>query len=115
MSKLDFEIDRTVREMLDVEPPAGLRDRVIERISEVPGASAFPNRVASAFPKLVASAFRRKIHQRIHHATGARKSSAFVGFENVAIPSRIAAARSLRGVNNHRVPRGARSGDATSL
>jgi hypothetical protein len=49
MSKLDFEIDRTVREMLDVEPPAGLRGRVIERISNVPVPSAFPNSVASAF------------------------------------------------------------------
>jgi len=47
--RFDLAIDRTVREMLDVEPPAGLRGRVIERISEVPGASAFPNRVASAF------------------------------------------------------------------
>jgi hypothetical protein len=41
MSKLDFEIDRTVREMLDVEQPAGLRGRVIDRISNVPVASAF--------------------------------------------------------------------------
>jgi hypothetical protein len=58
--RLDLAIDRTVRQMLDVEPPPGLRGRVIDRISEVPGASAFPNRVASAFPNLVASAFRRK-------------------------------------------------------
>jgi len=49
MSKLDFEIDRTVREMLDVEQPAGLRGRVIDRISDV-----------SASPDSVASAFRRK-------------------------------------------------------
>jgi hypothetical protein len=48
MSKLDFEIDRTVREMLDVEQPAGLRGRVLARI-ERPEASAFPNSVASAF------------------------------------------------------------------
>lgn len=32
MSKLDAEIDRAVREMLDVEPPAGLRGRVIDRL-----------------------------------------------------------------------------------
>jgi hypothetical protein len=32
MSKLDFEIDRAVREMLDVEPPPGLRGRVLDRI-----------------------------------------------------------------------------------
>jgi hypothetical protein len=32
MSKLDFEIDRAVREMLDVEPPAGLRARVLGRL-----------------------------------------------------------------------------------
>jgi hypothetical protein len=51
MSKLDFEIDRTVREMLDVEPPAGLRGRVLDRISNIPEASA-------AIP--VASPFRRK-------------------------------------------------------
>jgi len=38
--RLDAAIDRTVRQMLDVEPPAGLRRRVIERIS-APVASAF--------------------------------------------------------------------------
>ncbi|SRR6266568_7231609 len=38
--RLDAAIDRTVRQMLDVEPPAGLRGRVIERIS-APVASAF--------------------------------------------------------------------------
>src|SRR5882672_8948414 len=64
-----------------------------------------------SLPNLVAAAFRRKNDK----ASGATKSSAFVGFENVAIPSRIAAARSLRGVNNHCVARGDRSGDATSL
>jgi hypothetical protein len=32
MSKLDGEIDRAVREMLEVEPPAGLRGRVLDRI-----------------------------------------------------------------------------------
>jgi hypothetical protein len=47
--RLDTAIDRTVREMLDVEPRADLRARVIARIEE-PGASA----------SLVASAFRRK-------------------------------------------------------
>lgn len=37
--RLDLAIDRTVREMLDVEPPAGLRRRVIGRISEARGGS----------------------------------------------------------------------------
>ena len=37
-TRLDVAIDRAVREMLDVEPPAGLRGRVMERISV---ASAF--------------------------------------------------------------------------
>ena len=46
MSKFDREIDRAVREMLDVEPPAGLRGRVLDRIE--PSSST------------VASAFRRK-------------------------------------------------------
>ncbi len=36
MSKFDLEIDRAVREMLDVEPPDGLRGRVLERL-ESPG------------------------------------------------------------------------------
>ena len=30
--RLDAAIDRAVREMLDVEPPAGLRGRVLDRI-----------------------------------------------------------------------------------
>ena len=38
---LDREIDRAVREMLDVEPPAGLRARVMQRIEERHVASAF--------------------------------------------------------------------------
>jgi hypothetical protein len=37
-TRLDVAIDRAVREMLDVEPPAGLRGRVMDRISV---ASAF--------------------------------------------------------------------------
>jgi hypothetical protein len=44
MSKLDHEIDRAVREMLDVEPPAGLRGRVLDRLDALS-----PNPVASAF------------------------------------------------------------------
>ena len=59
------------------------------------------------------AAFRRKIHA--HQQNGAANNSALVGFENVAIPSSTAAARSDRGVNSHAVPRGERSGDATSL
>src|SRR6185436_5893100 len=31
-AKFDEAIDRAVREMLDVEPPAGLRGRVLDRI-----------------------------------------------------------------------------------
>ena len=55
---LDREIDRAVRDMLDVEPPAGFRARVMRRIEE-PAASAHvaSAHVASAH---VASAFRRK-------------------------------------------------------
>ena len=45
-ARLDEAIDRAVREMLDVEPPAGLRARVLDRIDG--GGS-------------VASAFRRKM------------------------------------------------------
>lgn len=52
----DKALDRAVREMLDVEPPAGLRHRVIERLS-APG-SQLP---ASRFPSLVASSFSWKI------------------------------------------------------
>jgi len=52
--RLDEAIDHAVREMLDVEPPAGLRARVMQRIEE-PVASGFSRKVS------VASAFRRKI------------------------------------------------------
>lgn len=56
MSKLDFEIDRTVREMLDVEQPAGLRGRVTERISNVPAASAFRRKWAWTLVPIAAAA-----------------------------------------------------------
>lgn len=53
--RIDEAIDRAVREMLDVEPRADLRARVIDRIDQ-------QARVASGFPPAhVASAFRRKI------------------------------------------------------
>ena len=81
------------------------------RVKATTGTTIFRLKAEAAVPSLVASAFRRKIP----HSTGAAKSGAIVGFENVAIPSRIAATRSLRGVNNHAVPRGERSGAATSL
>ncbi len=45
MSELDREIDRAVREMLDVEPPAGLRGRVLDRI-ELSPRSDFRRRIA---------------------------------------------------------------------
>jgi hypothetical protein len=46
--RLDVAIDRAVREMLDVEPPAGLRGRVLDRLD------AFsPNPVVSAFRRNV--------------------------------------------------------------
>ncbi len=48
--KFDAAIDRAVREVLDVEPRADLRERVLRRIEAGGGSSA-----------LVASAFRRKI------------------------------------------------------
>jgi hypothetical protein len=51
MSKFDSEIDRAVREMLDVEPAADLRGRVLARID--------PDSVASAFRRK--DQFRRKI------------------------------------------------------
>jgi len=74
--RCDDAIDRAVREMLDVEPPADLRARVTRRIDPdlrksgslrggssrtAPTSGSFPVRVASAFssfPFLVASAFR---------------------------------------------------------
>jgi hypothetical protein len=43
-AKFDDAIDRAVREMLDLEPPAGLRGRVLDRIDALS-----PNPVASAF------------------------------------------------------------------
>src|SRR5262249_18503846 len=49
---LDREIDRAVREMLDVEPPAGLRGRVMERIESREHRAASggtPGRTASSF------------------------------------------------------------------
>jgi hypothetical protein len=39
--RLDVAIDRAVREMLDIEPRADLRGRVLDRISNVPVASGF--------------------------------------------------------------------------
>jgi hypothetical protein len=45
MPKLDGEIDWAVREMLDVEPPAGLRGRVLDRI-EMSASSDFRRRLA---------------------------------------------------------------------
>src|SRR5688572_32229993 len=51
---LDTAIDGAVRAMLDVEPPPGLRGRVMDRIDH-------HGPVASAFPTSpVVSAFRRK-------------------------------------------------------
>jgi hypothetical protein len=38
---LDVAIDRAVREMLDIEPRADLRGRVLDRISKVPAGSRF--------------------------------------------------------------------------
>ena len=52
-ARFDEAIDRAVRDMLDVEPPAGLRGRVMQRIGRA------DNLVASA-ENLVVSAFRRK-------------------------------------------------------
>jgi hypothetical protein len=43
-ARFDDAIDGAVREMLDVEPPAGLRGRVLDRIHALP-----TNPVASAF------------------------------------------------------------------
>jgi hypothetical protein len=59
-ARFDEAIDRAVRDMLDVEPPAGLHWRVMHRIgrpTESFGASA--ENLASP-ENLVASAFRRK-------------------------------------------------------
>src|SRR6266545_3435680 len=60
----------------------------------------------------------RSVPQRRRHASQTRigrNRSAFVTFENVAIPSRSAAARSPAGVNSQRVPRKGVSRGATSL
>jgi hypothetical protein len=56
--RLDLAIDLAVREMLDVEPPAGLRGRVLDRIDVLS-----TNPVASAFlgAEALAKAARRKI------------------------------------------------------
>jgi len=51
--RLDIAIDRAVRAMLDVEPPAGLRGRVLDRID------LSTNSVASAFRRK--DNFKRKI------------------------------------------------------
>ncbi|MEO6236281.1 MAG: hypothetical protein ABIQ52_04735 [Vicinamibacterales bacterium] len=48
-ARLDLAIDRAVRELLDVEPPAGLRGRVMQRIDALS-----PNPVASAFGRKLA-------------------------------------------------------------
>ena len=50
--RLDTAIDLAVREMLDVEPPAGLRGRVIDRI-EFSGSPLSTNSVASAFRRKI--------------------------------------------------------------
>jgi hypothetical protein len=48
--RLDEAIDRAVREMLDVEPPAGLRGRVLDRIDALSGNPLLStNSVVSAF------------------------------------------------------------------
>ena len=52
-ARLEVAIDRAVREMLDVEPPAGLRGRVLDRID------FSTNSVASAFRRK--DNFKRKI------------------------------------------------------
>lgn len=54
--RLDAAIDRAVREMLDVEPPAGLRGRVLARID----LSSSSRSIDSGSRSSVASAFRRK-------------------------------------------------------
>jgi hypothetical protein len=59
-ARFDEAIDRAVREMLDVEQPAGLRGRVMQRIGRPrENLGATDNLVAG--DNLVASAFRRKI------------------------------------------------------
>jgi hypothetical protein len=53
-ARFDEAIDRAVCEMLDVEPPAGLRGRVLDRIDDLSSNSLSPNSVASAFRRKVA-------------------------------------------------------------
>jgi len=53
---LDREIDRAVREMLDVEPPAGLRGRVMQRIEEGHVASGFSRKILWAGLPVAAAA-----------------------------------------------------------
>jgi hypothetical protein len=58
-ARFDEAIDRAVREMLDVEPPAGLRGRVMNRIGRPSGsfeASAFRRKAAWLAVPLVAAA-----------------------------------------------------------
>jgi hypothetical protein len=59
--RLDTAIDLAVREMLDVEPPAGLRGRVLDRIDALStdSVASGTDSVASGTDS-VASAFRRK-------------------------------------------------------
>jgi hypothetical protein len=54
-ARFDEAIDRVVREMLDVEPPAGLRGRVMQRIDD-PVASAFRRKAAWLVAPLTAAA-----------------------------------------------------------
>src|SRR6476661_8227588 len=58
-----------------------------------------------------------RAHRRRHssQAITGRNRRAFEILENVAIPRISAAARSPEPPKSHRVPRGARSGDSTSL
>jgi hypothetical protein len=55
--KFELAVDRAVRDLLDVEPPAGLRFRVLQRIEHDTAASVASGFAASGF---VASALRRK-------------------------------------------------------
>src|SRR5258705_9267632 len=67
-ARFDRAIDRAVREMLDVEPPPGLRGRVLDRIDALStnSVASASDPVASAGDSVVsagdsvASAFRRK-------------------------------------------------------
>jgi len=73
--RLDEAIDRAVREMLDVEPRADLRDRVasaFRRNHRIPVASAFRRNIRMP----VASAFRRNIRMPV--ASAFRRNRALV-------------------------------------